>query len=223
MALNKVKKAANVIPLLLNLKKERQWRANEIVDFSLSSAIIKPAQVSNELHQFAQRVADLKPRIVLEIGTANGGTLCVLSRLAAPDATIISVDLPGGEFGGGYQWFHVPIFKSFTQGQQKLHLFRGNSHSPEMLKQVQDILGKQTIDLLFIDGDHTYEGVKQDFTLYSGMVRDGGMIAFHDIAVHTDPSCQVSVFWDEVKKKFKHEEIIEDRKQGWAGIGLLYL
>src|ERR1700759_1682376 len=130
MVLDKVKKAADVIPLLLNLKKERQWRANEIVDFSLSNSIIKPAQVSNELHQLAQRVAALKPRTVLEIGTAHGGTLCVFSRLATPDATIISVDLPGGEFGGGYKWFHVPIFKSFTRSEQKLHLFRGDSHSP---------------------------------------------------------------------------------------------
>ena len=92
-----------------------------------------------------------------------------------------------------------------------------------MLKQVQSVLGNQKIDLLHIDGDHTYEGVKQDYLLYSAMVREGGLIAFHDIAVHADTSCRVSVFWDEIKQKFKHEEIIEDRRQGWAGIGLLYV
>lgn len=223
MVLNKVKKAANVIPLLLNLRKEREWRPDEIVDFSLSNPIIKPLQVSAELHRFAQRVADLYPTVVMEIGTCYGGTLCVLSRLAAPDATIISVDLPDGEFGGGYQWFHVPIFKSFTRAQQKLHLFRGNSQSPIIQEQVHDVLGDRKIDLLFIDGDHSYEGVKRDFDSYSGLVRKGGMVAFHDIAVHTNTTCQVSAFWDEVKEKFNYEEIIEDRQQGWAGIGLLHV
>jgi hypothetical protein len=38
----------------------------------------------------------------LEIGTARGGTLFFLTRLASPHATIVSVDLPGGPFGGGY-------------------------------------------------------------------------------------------------------------------------
>jgi hypothetical protein len=34
---------------------------------------------------------------------------------------------------------------------------------------------------LFIDGDHTYEGVRRDFEMYSPLVRKGGIIAFHDI------------------------------------------
>jgi len=36
-------------------------------------------------------------------------------------------------------------------------------------------------DFLFIDGDHTYEGVEGDFEMYSPLVRRGGIIAFHDI------------------------------------------
>ena len=34
------------------------------------------------------------------------------------------------------------------------------------------------LDLLFIDGDHSYEGVRQDYKMYSKLVRDGGLIAF---------------------------------------------
>jgi predicted O-methyltransferase YrrM len=36
-------------------------------------------------------------------------------------------------------------------------------------------------DFLFIDGDHTYQGVKQDFQMYSPLVKKGGIVAFHDI------------------------------------------
>lgn len=39
---------------------------------------------------------------------------------------------------------------------------------------------KGPYDLLFIDADHTYEGVARDFTRYSPLVSPGGIIAFHD-------------------------------------------
>ena len=39
---------------------------------------------------------------------------------------------------------------------------------------------KEPIELIFIDGDHSYEGVKLDFDLYFPKVIDGGIIAFHD-------------------------------------------
>ncbi len=58
--------------------------------------------------------------------------------------------------------------------------------------------------------------------MYSPLVTDGGMIVFHDIAVHTKfANCEVNRLWDEVKTTFRHREIIEDPEQGWAGIGVL--
>ena len=36
------------------------------------------------------------------------------------------------------------------------------------------------IDFLFIDGDHSYEGVKKDFELYSTILSDKGIIMLHD-------------------------------------------
>jgi predicted O-methyltransferase YrrM len=40
---------------------------------------------------------------------------------------------------------------------------------------------RKRLDFLFIDGDHTYEGVKQDFEMYTPLVRKGGLVAMHDI------------------------------------------
>jgi predicted O-methyltransferase YrrM len=76
---------------------------------------------------------------------------------------------------------------------------------------------------LFIDGDHSYEGVKKDFEMYSPLVAEGGLIAFHDIAVHTKfTGCEVDRLWNEIKPAFRHREIIADLKQGWAGIGVVW-
>jgi predicted O-methyltransferase YrrM len=218
-------KAFKIFPTLIALRRTKRWTPQEIVDFSLASTILQPLQIPSELQRFAEIVARLNPKLLLEIGTSHGGTLCVLSRLAAADGVIISVDLPAGEYGGGYKWYHIPIFRSFVSGKQRLHLLRGNSHSPTIETAVRDIVGKdRKFDLLFIDGDHSYSGVKSDFETYVDLVRPGGMVAFHDIAEHPpDLKCEVSQLWRELKGKYRHEEIIESHDQGWAGIGILYV
>lgn len=63
---------------------------------------IKSEQIYMEILSLAKMIHKLKPKTVVEIGTARGGTLFLWCRLAPNDATIISVDLPGGPFGGGY-------------------------------------------------------------------------------------------------------------------------
>lgn len=215
-------KAAAVVPLLIDLKRVKTNDPTVLVDFALAHRIIKPLQVRSEFQRFASIVAGLRPKFVLEIGTFFGGTLFVLSRLANDEATIISVDLPKGKFGGGYQSLRSPIYKRFPGKKQTLHLIRGNSHAPETQRKVQQILGENKLDLLFTDGDHSYNGVKQDFIGYMPLVRRGGMIAFHDIAEHPpDTGCEVSRFWNEIKTQYQYEEIIENRGQGWAGIGVL--
>ena len=218
--LAKLGRAASAVSLVLGLR--LQSRPEAVAAFALSHSLIWPAQVPSELHRFAKIVATLRPEKVMEIGTFQGGTLCVLCRLSSPTADIISVDLPGGKFGGGYSAIRSLLYRSFCKCFQALHLIRGDSHSNEVLTKVKSI--SQSLDILFIDGDHTYEGVKRDFFAYSPLIRAGGIVAFHDIVEHPkDSDCEVSRFWNEIKKQNRHEEIIENPRQGWAGIGILYM
>ncbi len=53
------------------------------------------------------------------------------------------------------------------------------------------------IDLLFIDGDHSYEGVKKDFELYSNLLNDKGIIIIHD----TDDNYEQKLLVSEDAKK----------------------
>jgi len=64
--------------------------------------------------------------------------------------------------------------------------------------------------------------------MYSPLVRRGGVIAFHDTVHHDrvhDPYGQVGVprFWNEIKNKYKHPEIMKDWRQSWAGIGVIFV
>lgn len=193
--------------------------------YTVGFGVIRPIQLQEELLELLFLLADHRPNSLLEIGTAGGGTLFLFSRIAMPDATIISIDLPGGPFGGGYSLWRVPLYKSFASCEQTIHLLRQDSHDIRTFHQVESILKGEHLDFLFIDGDHTYDGVKQDFALYSPLVRKGGIVAFHDIRpCPRDPRCQVDRFWREIKHKFKFQEIIADSGQGWGGgIGVLWI
>jgi predicted O-methyltransferase YrrM len=184
-----------------------------------------------------QKMRELRPVVsflrrrrlltVIEIGTMKGGTLWLWCQLAQPDAVIISIDLPGGEFGGGYPVKDLARFRSYAQGDQSLHFLRSDSHTKATREAVARKLNGRQVDLLFIDGDHRYGGVKKDFTMYAPLVRAGGVVLLHDILPHPQvPVCGVERFWQEIKAHFKHREFVDpddDRGWGqWGGLGLLF-
>lgn len=187
----------------------------ELVDFCLSQPLA-PLQIRSELLALATEVAGLRARNSMEIGTCFGGTLFLWCRLADPDAHIVTLDYKGSP--------RKMIYYSFLTERQRLQVITGDSHLDQTLSRVTQNLGQAKLDFLFIDGDHSYEGVKRDFEMYSPLVRGGGVIAFHDIVDHPpELQCQVKKFWDEVKLRYRHKEIIDNPGQRWAGIGLLYV
>lgn len=176
-------------------------------------------QIRPEFAKLCRLVGEQRPDTVLEIGTAEGGSWYAWCELASPTAHLLSIDLPGGPFGGTD--IDLGILESYAQPDQRVGLFRGNSHDPDLREAVIDSLDS-TVDFLFIDGDHSYDGVKQDFEAYSPLVGPGGLVAFHDIVEHpTMPRVQVARFWQEIREHYQHEEILSGAI--WGGIGVLRL
>ena len=187
---------------------------------------IKPKQVVSEIRALYQLVRAEDVRYVLEIGTFQGGTFYLWCQAGRPGATLVSIDLPSGAFGGGYSESRINFYRCFGQAGQSLHFLRANSHLPDTVQKVKEILRGNALDFVFIDGDHTYEGVKRDFELYSPLVRKGGIVAFHDIRYRAEvPEIQVYRFWQEIKDHYEHQEIIEQdgAMAGRIGIGILRL
>jgi predicted O-methyltransferase YrrM len=165
-------------------------------------AIQKP----RELAEFLRLLIDSEPKVIVEIGVAAGGTLDVWQQVA-PIA--IGID---------------------TEPSHQSAVIVGDSHDPKTVARLKKRLSGRLIDCLFIDGDHSYDGVRQDYEMYQPLVRLGGLIAFHDIApilpgqTNVD-DIQVKQFWDEIKDESAIEIIdTEDHLRshiGGFGIGVL--
>lgn len=196
-----------------------------IVDLAVGEGA---AQKREELQGLVELVCEYRPAVVIEIGTLRGGTLRAWCECATDDALIVSVDLPGGEWGGGYREQDIPRLKGMARPEQHLVLLRSDSHLAATRRRVSEILAGRKADLLFIDGDHSLAGVRQDFRDYSKLVARGGLIAFHDIAHHPEvPGCEVDKLWKRLKGKYMQTwEFVHDgdnaRGYGsWGGIGVI--
>lgn len=185
---------------------------------------MKSLQKKSGITEFCKLILPIRSKVILEIGTHNGGILFLLSRFSSPDALIISIDLLGGSYGDGYPTIAIPFYKSFAINNQKIVLIRKDSHKPSTLQKVEKLIKNKQIDILFIDGDHTYEGVKRDFQMYSPLVKKNGIVVFHDI-VNVSPEISMNVevnkFWNEIKNGFDFKEIVENPNQGHYGIGII--
>lgn len=194
------------------------------VEFAMTAAsgFLRPMQNTSEITQLARRVQEWQPRRVLEIGTARGGTLYLFCQNSSADAVIVSLDLPFGINGGGYPEWKAPIYQSFARPGQELILIRGDSHQESSRQQVLDAAGDAPFDLIMIDADHRYEGVKRDFELYAPLVAENGVIVLHDVLPNRfDAEIQVDRFWQELKATYETEEIVENPDQGNMGIGIV--
>ena len=176
-------------------------------------------QEKEEITQLAKFVYELQPKVVVEIGTKFGGTFKIWNEVT--NAKTISIDLVNGIHGGvtrddvnNRNEYFINLYGS------RCNFIEGDSHQDLTYDLLVNVLKGQKIDFLFIDGDHTYEGVKQDYEMYKELVSDNGYIAFHDIndtQRHRDRNVYVGKLWNELIG----EKIEFNIKADWAGIGVI--
>ena len=176
---------------------------------------VKTMQIPTEITALASAVEALHPKIILEIGTARGGTLLIWSSLASEK--VITCDLQDMSM-------LAPLYCEFppTDSTCKVTLLSGDSHTADFKQRVAKELGGKKADFIFIDGDHTVGGVTADYNDYREFVRPGGIIAFHDI-VESQPLAtnQVYHLWKKLKQEVVTEEFVNDPKQCGFGIGVI--
>lgn len=155
---------------------------------------------------------DLKPKITVELGTCTGATAQIFSMVTS--SQVVTVDQSR---------------KFLAYSSPAVTFVEGDTHDLKTVEVVKQVL-EGPIDFLFIDAGHNYAEVKQDYDMWSSLVRLGGWIAFHDIdPKHVAPwLCQVPRFWAELNgHKTEWIQTKEHTAQGYkgtigcGGIGLL--
>jgi cephalosporin hydroxylase len=179
-------------------------------------------QFKPEISGFMALAAQASPQYICEIGTARGGTSFLFGQSLPSTKHMISVDL---------MVKNKNKLSLYVKPARQISFVDGSSYDLATIDRVENILAGNQLDLLFIDGDHTYEGVTKDFLGYRHLVKSGGIIGFHDIVpdyttrygkkTYSD-SGGVPILWDRLKQLYsEHHEFIEDRNQDGLGIGAI--
>jgi FkbM family methyltransferase len=190
----------------------------DVVDFAYKNYEL--TQVYSEIISFSKFYKELNCKNILEIGSLYGGTFYVLSKLSRPDGLKISLDYP--------MYDNQPELIKLKNTYEKMKTFSDNvkivtadSHLETTKQKISEILNGEELDFIFIDGDHSYDGVKKDFEMYSSFLKDGGYIAFHDIndtELHRNLNCHVAKFWNELTQ---YKKIEFNTKSMYMGIGVV--
>lgn len=172
-------------------------------------------QIPGEIWPFAEWLYARRPHNVLEIGVRHGGTSALWHGLCT--GRVVGIDWEGQDGLGkeNTRRLHSELIRTYPRFESII----GDSHSVTTIEEADK---GESYDFIFIDGDHSYEGVANDFINYRPLLSEGGCVAFHDIVdtpITRGAGQGVFRFWSELKKQYP-----DSRKEfcvngEWGGIG----
>lgn len=178
-------------------------------------------QYEEEVRGFIKLLVDEGCKSYIEVGCRHGDTFHAVGKALPKGSLLIGVDLPGArsgkETGGRFpqsdQSLKVAASDLVGRGQ-KAHVIIGNSHDAKTVAEA----GKfAPFDAVFIDGDHSPDGVRADWENYGPM---GRMVAFHDIYEQkTNPTAIMRLF-KEIRQGRRWVEFALNKLD--RGIGVLW-
>lgn len=146
------------------------------VHFGLWGLGLRPAetQTTDAERNCLARYANGKRRLA-EIGVWHGVTTCRLRKAMAGDGKLFAIDpYPAGRLG--FSTRYVIAHKETSKIPNGSLIWMRDTGSEAARK----LAGTEHFDFVFIDGDHSYEGLSEGWTGWRPLVGVGGVIALHD-------------------------------------------
>jgi hypothetical protein len=168
---------------------------------------------------FAMHLVDLlRPRTVVELGVHYGVSYCAFCQAIQSlglEARCAGIDTWTGDeqsFFYGPEVLedliahHDPLYGSFSRLHQTT------------FDEARRLFASGSIDLLHIDGCHTYDAVKHDFEAWLPKLSDRGVVVLHDTNVRRPDFC-VWILWQELQARYPHFEFFHEHGLGILGVG----
>lgn len=173
----------------------------------------------DEIDAFIGMMRVRKVNKYLEIGSRFGGSLWRVAKSLPKPSFVASVDKPADKKGRALLDECIGRIRRELGHQTQLYV--GNSRKPSIISSVA-ALGR--MDAIFIDADHSIEGVTADWANYGKMAP---LIAFHDIAWRPRDDgnwkgIEVPALWGILKRRYPstHAEFIAEGSR--KGIGVIW-
>jgi hypothetical protein len=162
-------------------------------------------------------IANLQPRSVVELGTWKGTSLFSFAQAVIDldlDCRLDAIDTwEGDKHTGAYD----RIFEDVVAVKNKYYAGVDISLHRMLFDEAIHKFEDGSVDILHIDGLHTYEAVKHDFLSWLPKCSKDGVILFHDTAERMQ-DFGVHILWEELSKDYRCFEFAHSH-----GLGVLFL
>lgn len=158
-----------------------------------------------------------KPKCLVELGTHNGVSFlafCQATQTLSLDTKCFAIDTWEGDEMAGY--YGQEVFDEL-RAYHDSHYAKFSNLLRMTFDAGVDYFSDGSIDLLHIDGLHTYEAVKHDFENWLIKLSPNAIVIFHDTNVHEN-DFGVWRYWEELKQKYMNFEFYHGH-----GLGVLTL
>ena len=160
----------------------------------------------------------LRPRVLVELGTYSGASYCAFCQ------AIAALDLPTRAFavdtwkGDPHNGPNTPEVLDDLRRHHDLRYARFSTLLQMDFDEAVSRFADKEIDLLHIDGYHTYEAVRHDFETWRSKLSDRGIIVFHDV-VERFADFGVWRFWDEITAQYPSFTVLHEHGLGILAVG----
>lgn len=159
-----------------------------------------------------------RPRVLVELGTHNGvsySAFCDAVLRNALATSCFAIDTwEGDPHAGGYS---EDVFVDFSKFHQ-VHYAGFSELVRGTFDQALEYFADGSVDLLHIDGYHTYDAVRNDFENWLPKCSDRAVVLFHDTNVRTR-NFGVWKLFAELSQTYPHFEFMHGHGLGLLAVG----
>ncbi|MFC3415152.1 class I SAM-dependent methyltransferase [Algoriphagus hitonicola] len=167
----------------------------------LPKRILEPLGWAGHIPFAIWLVWNYKPNLIVELGTHTGNSFfsfCQAMQTGNPLGKVYAIDL--GQ-GGKHSGYYSDGINDDLYAYQRINYPTIGSIIRKNFNEAINDFEDQSVDLLHIDGLHTYEAVKNDFETWLPKLKTNSIVLFHDISVFRE-DFGVNQFWNEVINKY---------------------